>query len=207
MRKNKVGVTNMLLKYFLGLMLGFCSFFAIADDSPLSMLKGINDEILHVLQKNQTKLKSQPQIIEAAITRYFIPHVDTTGMSRSVLGRQAWMKASTQEKTQFTHEFTRLVLRTYAQPLSNFSGEKVTFMPYKASSVPQFAQIQSVITRPNGQRIPINYHLVKTAQGDWKVYDLSVEGVSLLNSFRNQFGQALRNDNLSSIIARMHKKN
>lgn len=197
----------MLLKYFLGFILLLCSFLTSADDSPLPMLKSVNDEILRVLQKNQAKLKTHPQIVEAAITRYFIPHVDTTGMSRSVLGRQAWMKATTQEKTQFTHEFTRLVLRTYAQPLSNYSGEKVTFMPFKASSVPQFAQIQSMIIRTNGQRIPINYHLVKTAQGDWKVYDLSIEGVSLLNSFRNQFGQALRNENLSSIIAKMHQKN
>lgn len=197
----------MLLKYFLGFILLLCSFLTSADDSPLPMLKSVNDEILRVLQKNQGKLKTHPQIVEAAITRYFIPHVDTTGMSRSVLGRQAWMKATTQEKTQFTHEFTRLVLRTYAQPLSNYSGEKVTFMPFKASSVPQFAQIQSMIIRTNGQRIPINYHLVKTAQGDWKVYDLSIEGVSLLNSFRNQFGQALRNENLSSIIAKMHQKN
>lgn len=197
----------MLFKYFIGFIFCLLSFFSLAEDSPLPMLKNVNDDILHVLQQNQAQLKTHPQIIEKAITTYFIPHVDTTGMSRSVLGRQAWMKASSQEKTQFTHEFTRLVLRTYARPLSNYSGEKVSFMPFKASSVPQFAQIQSVIIRPNGQRIPINYHLVKTAQGDWKVYDLSVEGVSLLNSFRNQFGQALRNENLSSIIAKMHQKN
>ena len=187
-----------------------CCFFAsyvIAADSPLPMVKNINDNILNVLNKNQAKLKNNPKIIEAAITQYFIPHVDTTGMSRSVLGRQAWMKASTKEKSQFTHEFTRLVLRTYAQPLTNYSGEKVEFLPAKASSVPQFAQIQSVIVRPNGQRIPVSYHLVKTAQGDWKVYDLSVEGVSLLNSFRNQFGQALKNDELSVIISKMHQKN
>lgn len=197
----------MLFKYFFVFILCWLSNFALAADSPLPMLKSVNDDILHVLQQNQAELKNHPQIIEKAITKYFIPHVDTTGMSRSVLGRQAWMKASSQEKTRFTHEFTRLVLRTYARPLSNYSGEKVNFMPFKASSVPQFAQIQSVIIRPSGQRIPINYHLVKTAQGDWKVYDLSVEGVSLLNSFRNQFGQALRNENLSSIIAKMHQKN
>lgn len=196
----------MLLKYIFSLLIGLSSFLCFADDSPLPMIKSVNDEILQVLQQNQSKLKTNPQIIESAITRYFIPHVDTIGMSRSVLGRQAWMKATTQEKNQFTHEFTRLVLRTYARPLSNYSGEKVNFMPFKASSVPQFAQIQSIIIRPNGQRIPINYHLVKTVKGEWKVYDLSVEGVSLLNSFRNQFGQALRNEKLSSIINKMQTK-
>jgi len=77
----------------------------------------------------------------------------------------------------------------------------------KASNVPQFSQIQSIIIRPNGQRIPVTYHLVRNAQGEWKVYDLSVEGVSLLNSFRNQFGQALHNEELKSIISKMHQKN
>jgi phospholipid transport system substrate-binding protein len=197
-----------IFKSFTGLLTCFLLVsYAFAADSPLPMVQNINDNILNVLNKNQSKLKNNPKIIEAAITQYFIPHVDTTGMSRSVLGREAWMKASAQEKAQFTHEFTRLVLRTYAQPLTGYTGEKVEFLPVKASSVPQFSQIQSVIIRPNGQRIPVSYHLVKTAQGDWKVYDLSVEGVSLLNSFRNQFGQALRNEDLNSIISKMHKKN
>lgn len=197
-----------VFKPFLSSIL-FCSLSiaTFAAETPLPMIKGVNDNILGVLQKNQSKLKDNPKIIEQAITQYFIPHVDTTGMSRSVLGRQAWTKASTEEKNQFTQEFTRLVLRTYAQPLSHYSGEKVEFLPMKASSVPQFSQIQSIIVRPNGQRIPVTYHLVKNAQGEWKVYDLSVEGVSLLNSFRNQFGQALRNEELKAIISKMHQKN
>jgi phospholipid transport system substrate-binding protein len=199
---------NKVLKPILSFAL-FCFFssMAVASDNPLPMIKDFNDKIIQILQKNQARLKDNPKIIENAITQYFIPHVDTTGMSRSVLGREAWTKASTQEKNQFTTEFTRLVLRTYAQPLSHYSGEKVKFMPMKASSVPQFSQIQSIIIRPNGQRIPVTYHLVRNAQGEWKVYDLSVEGVSLLNSFRNQFGQALKNEQLKSIILKMHQKN
>jgi phospholipid transport system substrate-binding protein len=199
---------NKLVKPFLSTIL-VCSMslLAYAAETPLPMIKGVNDQIISVLQTNQSKLKENPKIIEQAITKYFIPHVDTVGMSRSVLGRVAWTKATTEEKNQFTQEFTRLVLRTYAQPLAHYSGEKVEFLPMKASNVPQFSQIQSMIIRPNGQRIPVTYHLVRNAQGEWKVYDLSVEGVSLLNSFRNQFGQALRNEELKSIISKMHQKN
>lgn len=196
-----------LNKYCFALVVYFSIAIAFAAESPLHMLQTINENILMVLNKNQSQLKNNPGIIESAIKQYFLPHVDTTGMSRSVLGRQAWMKASLQEKAQFTHEFTQLVLRTYAGPLTNYAGEKVDFLPLKPSSNPAFVQINSVIIRPNGQRIPVTYHLVQNAQNEWKVYDLSVEGISLLNSFRNQFGQALQNEELSLIISRLHKKN
>jgi phospholipid transport system substrate-binding protein len=127
-------------------------------------------------------------------------------MSRSVLGRNIWQTATVDEKNQFTIEFTNLVLRTYAQPLVNFNGEKVEFLPMKASASPKFVQIKSIVVRPNGQRIPITYHLVQN-NDEWKIYDLSVEGVSLLSSFRSQFGDALKQDSLKTVIHALHEKN
>lgn len=128
-------------------------------------------------------------------------------MSRSVLGRNIWQTASPAEKNQFTNEFTQLVLRTYAQPLSNFNDEKVEFLPKNPGPIERFSQVKTVIVRPNGQRINMTYHLVMLSGNDWKVYDLSVEGVSLLNSFRNQFSQALQGHDLKTIIVKMHEKN
>ena len=184
-----------------------CSCFLQAATSPLPMVIKMNQDVISVLKKNQTQLQQNPHIIEKAITEYFLPHVDTLGMSRSVLGRNAWMLASPAEKSGFTREFTQLVLRTYAQPLAAYNGEKVEFMPIRDHGVQRFTQIQTLIIRPNGQRIPMNYHLVLGNDSQWRVYDLSVEGVSLLNSFRNQFGQALRQHELKTVIDRMHQKN
>jgi len=171
------------------------------------MVIKMNQDVISVLKKNQTQLQQNPHIIEKAITEYFLPHVDTLGMSRSVLGRNAWISASPVEKSGFTREFTQLVLRTYAQPLAAYNGEKVEFMPIRNHGIQRFTQVQTLIIRPNGQRIPMNYHLVLGNDSQWRVYDLSVEGVSLLNSFRNQFGQALRQHELKTVIDRMHQKN
>jgi phospholipid transport system substrate-binding protein len=179
----------------------------LAANDPTPMVVAINNQVLAVLKAHQSELKNNPKIIEQAITKYFIPHVDTHGMSRSVLGRNIWQTASPAEKNQFTNEFTQLVLRTYAQPLSNFNDEKVEFLPKNPGPIERFSQVKTVIVRPNGQRINMTYHLVMLSGNDWKVYDLSVEGVSLLNSFRNQFSQALQGHDLKTIIEKMHEKN
>ena len=126
-------------------------------------------------------------------------------MSRSVLGRQAWSRATPNEKKEFTSAFTQLVIRTYASPLAEYSGETVQFLPQHGAVDSRFTRVSSVISRSNGQRIPLSYNLV-SKNGQWKIYDLSVEGVSLLQSFRSQFGQVLQNASMKDLIAEMHQK-
>jgi len=133
-----------------------------------------------------------------------LPHVDVTGMSRSVLGREAWNKASPADRQAFTQAFTQLVIRTYSTPLAEYTNETVTFLPIRGGLDGSFTRVSSVIVRPSGQRIPLSYSLV-SKNNDWKIYDLSVEGVSLLQSFRSQFGQVLQNSSMQDLIAQMRQ--
>ena len=172
--------------------------------SPVPMLENTATQIIDTLKKNQASLKGNHQIVYHAIERYLLPNVDVNGMARSVLGRQAWTKATAAEKSEFTQAFTQLVIRTYASPLSGYSGETVKFQPFAGSTDGRFARVNSVISRPNGQHIPLSYNLV-SKNGQWKIYDLSVEGVSLLQSFRSQFAQALQNSTMRDLIAQMRQ--
>ncbi len=175
-----------------------------AQSSPVPMLEKAANQIIDTLKKNQASLKSNHQIVYQAIERYLLPNVDVLGMSRSVLGRQAWNKASAAEKTEFTQAFTQLVIRTYASPLAEYSGETVAFLPLRVPADSRFTRVSTVISRSNGQHIPLSYNLV-SKNGQWKIYDLSVEGVSLLQSFRSQFGQVLQNSSMKGLIAQMHQ--
>lgn len=176
-----------------------------AQTSAVPMLESASNQIIHTLKENQSTLKTNHAIIHQAVERYLLPHVDTTGMSRSVLGRNAWNKATAAEKQEFTRAFTQLVVRTYSAPLAEYSGETITFSPQQdAASASRFARVNSVIKRPNGQVIPLSYALVQQG-GSWRVYDLSVEGVSLLQSFRNQFSQVLQTSNMKALIAQMQQ--
>ncbi len=175
-----------------------------AQESPMPMLENSASKIIETLKQNQASLKKNHQITYEAINRYLVPHIDLYGMSRSVLGRQAWQRATNVEKKQFSDAFTKLVIRTYATPLAKYSGETVKFLPIRASLDSHFLRVNSIITRPNGQTIPLSYNLV-SKNGEWKIYDLNVEGVSLLQSFRSQFGEMLQNASMHDLIQQMQQ--
>lgn len=175
-----------------------------AEASPVPMLENTASQIIATLKQNKANLKQNHQIIYQAVEHYLLPNVDVVGMSRSVLGRQAWNQASDEEKKEFIQVFTQLVIRTYASPLAEFNDETVKFLPLRAPTEGQFTRVNSVIIRANGQTIPLAYSLVKKDDA-WKIYDLSVEGVSLLQSFHSQFGQILQNSSMKELILQMRK--
>lgn len=188
-------------RFLFGLLLcvsGFC----FAQNSPVPMLENTAQQILQVLKKNQQQLKSNHQLIFQTVERYLLPQVDVEGMSRSVLGRQAWNAASASQRREFSKVFTQLVIRTYANPLAEYTSETITFMPIRGQLSSRFVRVNSIISRPNGQRIPLNYSLVDK-NGQWKIYDLSVEGVSLLQSFHNQFAGILKTTDINALIVEM----
>lgn len=176
----------------------------LAQSSPIPMLERAANGIITTLKANKTSLKSNQTIIYRAVENNLLPNVDVVGMSRSVLGRQAWNKASAAEKARFSTAFTNLVIRTYSSPLAEYSDETVQFLPIRGSLSGRFIRVNSVIVRSSGQNIPLSYSLV-AKNGQWKIYDLSVEGVSLLQSFRSQFAAALKNSNINDVISQMQK--
>lgn len=193
-----------IIKIALLLMAAALSQVSWAQPSPVPMLENTATQILATLKQNKSSLKKNHQIIYHAVERYLLPNVDVNGMSRSVLGRQAWNKASAAERQEFTRVFTELVIRTYANPLAEYTDETVKFLPLRDSTDGRFARVNSLIIRSSGQRIPLTYSMVAKNNG-WKIYDLSVEGVSLLQSFRSQFGQILQNSSMKDLIAQMRK--
>lgn len=174
----------------------------IAQSSPVSMLENAANQILSTLKANKATLKNNPTIIYSAVERYLVPYVDVEGMSRSVLGRQIWTKATAAQKSQFAKAFTQLVIRTYASPLTQYTDETIQFLPIRGALSGRFVRVNSVIVRSQGQNIPLSYSLVNK-NGQWKIYDISVEGVSLLQSFKSQFAQALQNSNIDQLINQM----
>ena len=176
-----------------------------AQPSPLPILEGAANKILATLAQHKAQLKNTHSIIHQAVKSYLLPIVDVEGMARSVLGRSVWNQASAAEKQQFMQAFTQLVIRTYASPLAEYTDEKITFAPIRGNIDGRFIRVNSTIVRTHKKDIPLNYSLVYKQSG-WKIYDLNIEGVSLLQSFKSQFAQALKNDDLKSLIAQMNKR-
>ena len=203
MNKNKT--ISLLLRCVVMISLFAVSVLIEAQPSPVPMLQVTSDQILATLKQNKAKLHQDKTIVFRAVEQYMVPRVDVDGMSRSVLGRAAWTKATASERAEFKQVFTQLVIRTYATPLTEYTNETVRFLPIRGSLDGQFVRVNSLIIRPNGRDIPLSYSLVSHG-GQWKVYDLSVEGVSLLQSFRSQFAEVLRNSTMQLLIQEMRQR-
>lgn len=194
-----------IFMHFFAAILWIPSVFAApALTPPVSTLSVAAESIISTLKANQATIKKDPAIIERSVRKILLPQVDVAGMSRSVLGRNAWMKATLVQKQAFAKAFTNLVIRTYSRPLADYKDESVTFYPAKVTPGAKFLNVRSVINRSEGKTIPVTYSLVNK-QGSWKVYDMSVEGVSLLQSFRQQFSGALQQSSLDDLINQMKK--
>lgn len=180
---------------------------ALAAESPLPMLQNTSDQLLSALQQNKATLKSNPQVVYNLVHQILLPHIDLQGMARSVLGRNVWQNATPQQQEQFTYQFTELLVHTYSSALAAYQDQTVKFFPLRGNQGGQtHIQVNSQILQNGGPPITVNYRLV--LQGDeWKVFDFSVDGVSMLESFRSQFATELSNGNLDALIKKLANHN
>lgn len=134
------------------------------------------------------------------------PHVDFNRISALVLGK-LWKKATKEEKLRFKQEFQRLLVRTYSRAFLEFKDWSVRFIPLKVDAETRKVIVKTEILQPGIQPLAVNYRMV-LSRGDWKVYDIMIEGVSLVTNYRTSFkNQVKKSGSLTSVINLLEKKN
>jgi phospholipid transport system substrate-binding protein len=178
-----------------------------AISSPVDLLKNTSNQLISTLQQNQATLKTKPQIVYNIVNQILLPHVDLVTMSSRALGREAWMRASPAQRQAFTQQFTTLLIRTYASALAQYTDERVNFLPLRGDFNGQArVQVDSKIIRDSGPAINISYRLMRVGE-QWKLYDFSVDGISLVQSFRSQFVQELQQAGIDGLINKLAQHN
>lgn len=174
-----------------------------STSSPVVFLENHASELI---QKLDAKQNLSDNYVRSAIRQTVLPIFDVYIMSRSVIGRRYWNEASETEKEQFKTRFTRQVLSVYAAPLTEYDGDKIKFYPLRGE-IPAHKRIvvHSKIIRKNGQQIPVDYRLIQK-DGRWRVYDFSVEGISMVESYRSQYRETLQQGGVSALIRKMDGK-
>ncbi|WP_304985804.1 MlaC/ttg2D family ABC transporter substrate-binding protein [Coxiella-like endosymbiont] len=184
------------------MLIFFCSF-ALAITSPLISLKDIANKMIAELQQHQSQLKNNPQLINQIVNQQLIPHIDVDRMASYVIGRHYWQTATLAQRKLFIREFEKMVVSTYSMALSFYDEEQIKFRPLRSRVTNQKeVNVESIILRRNGQRIPISYNLVNNGR-QWKVYDFSIEGISLIQSYRSQFSGVLAQGGLAALLERL----
>lgn len=173
--------------------------------AAVHMLKSTSQNVLNQIQHNESAFKQNPQKLYDLVDKEILPHFDATYMSRLVLGYE-WRKANQQQRQTFTQTFTNLLVHTYANSLLEYGNAKLEWKPVHAPANAQNITVRSQLTGANtGSPVPIDYRVHKTG-GEWKVYDVSVDGVSLVTNYRSSYTSIAREHGMDYLISALKKK-
>jgi phospholipid transport system substrate-binding protein len=167
---------------------------AYAQESPEALVKQTVDEVLTVIKQT----KDQRKLIEAAEQKV-LPHFDFKQMTQLAVGR-SWSQASAAQQEALERGFRTLLVRTYTAALSRTSGDvKVNIKPSAAKPAADESIVRTVAAESGKQPVQIDYRMVKTPNG-WKVYDVVVENLSLVTTYRSQFQSEIARAGIDGLI-------
>ncbi len=193
--------------YLLIIMLFSFNTVVLAQEQPDVMLQRVTHEMISALRQNDKALQQHPEKIYDIIETILVPHVDWMAMSRWVVGRNAWQTASNQSKQRFVKEFKELLIRTYAGTLRSYNNQTIDYLPIRGGiqGKPR-VQVGSLIKEPGREPIRVSYRLVNKGS-NWQVYDITIEGVSLLKGFQSQFATEIQQNGLDKLSDHLREHN
>lgn len=152
-------------------------------------------------------IAKNPQRLQSLITELMLPHIDFQRMSKWTLGKY-WRNITDQQREQFVNEFRQLILRTYSTALLEYSDQTVNVLPVRADADAREVTVRTEIKAQQGPAIPVAYDLYLDTNQQWKVYDVSIDGISLISNYRSSFStQIRRNGGVEALLARLHTHN
>lgn len=196
----------------LALALVFGTGGAVAAQSPSpamsaeSFMKDVVDDILSVVEKRREELQEDPQALRDLVTEQIMPHVDFRYLSQLVLARH-WRTASEAQREAFMGAFRNMLMRTYADALLAYRDQKIRYLPNRNDPERRDAQVRTEIVPKDGQPIPVTYRLYRNDQGEWKIYDITVERISLVTNYRSTFDDQIRKRGLDGLIEQLENHN
>ena len=185
-----------------GLMSG--AFAQASDEAPEAMIKRLSDEVLATIKSDRQVRSGDINHIIAVVDAKIMPNVNFQRMTASAVG-PAWREATAEQRKRLQEEFKLLLVRTYSGALSQVSDETISMKPMRGSPTDTDVVVRSEI-RGRGDPIQLDYRLEKTAAG-WKIYNLNVLGVWLVENYRSQFTQEVNAKGIDGLIASIAERN
>jgi phospholipid transport system substrate-binding protein len=176
-----------------------------AIQSPQDMVEQTTNQMLDKLRAEKKVIDENPGRIYELVNEIVLPHFDFERMSSWVLGKY-WRTATPEQRKAFVQQFRTLLVRTYAKSLSSYTDRKITYLPFRGGPQQTDVKVRTQVDQPGGFPIPIDYDLY--LKGDeWKVYDVTIDGVSLVTNYRTTFANQIRQDGLDKLIASLSSRN
>lgn len=195
------------MKKLAGLLL--CLLFqqaAIAIESnPEELIRQTADQLLSQIQANSEQYQQDPDKLYALVDDVVLPHFDFDTMVDLALGKYK-SKISTEQRPLLINEFRILLVRTYGKALLEYNDQEIIYLPTEGSPEGGEVTVKTEIEQEGGFPIPLNYSLKAGKQG-WKVYDISVDDISLVTNYRSSFARQIKKNGVDGLIKKLRDRN
>lgn len=179
---------------------------ALAGHPAEQLVYDTTEKVLARLKVDSDRLRGDSNLIYPLVEDLVLPHFDFERMSIWVLGKN-WRDANPAQQQQFTTEFRTLLVRTYAKALLEYTDQNLRYLPFHAEDDASKVTVKTEIEQSGGPSIPLHYSMYLNKAGEWKVYDIKVDGVSLVSNYRSSFATQIRNGGIPKLLAKLVEMN
>ena len=172
-----------------------------AEQGPSEVVQAAAQGMLQALDKDRAAFKRDPSKVSDLVNTYLLPHWDTEYSARLVLGKY-WRTATPEQRQHFIDAFYHSLLANYGAALSEFTADRLKIYPATTDPAKPIATVRTEVKRDNGDRVSVNYYMHKTPEG-WKAWDVVIDGISYINSYRTDFGAQIEQQGIDAVIKRL----
>jgi len=174
---------------------------AVDANDPTKLIETAAQAMLDDIAQHRAEYKADPSKVQALVDRLLLPHFDTAYAAQLVLGSH-WRAATPDQRRRFIDAFYKSLLKNYGTALTSFTGDRLKVLPSRGAADADRATVRTQVKKDDGSFVPVNYSLHKTPEG-WKAWDVNVEGISYVKSFRDDFGAQIDQQGLDAVIKRL----
>jgi phospholipid transport system substrate-binding protein len=174
---------------------------ATAGPGPSEVVQAASQGMLKELDKDRAGYKRDPAKVGQLVDKYLLPHFDTEYSARLVLGKY-WRTATPEQRQRFINAFYHSLLSNYGAALADFTADRLKIYPSTVDPAKPIATVRTEVKRDNGDRVAVNYYMHQTPEG-WKAWDVVIDGISYVNSYRTDFGAQIEQQGIDAVIKRL----
>ena len=178
---------------------------AMAANEPEQLVKQTTESVIAEIRTNRDTYQSDPKKVYKLVDELVLPHFDFAAMTDLALGKYKDEVSATQ-RPAIVAEFRQLLVRTYSSVLFEYTDQEMIYLPMEGSEADGMVIVRTEIEQAGGFPIPINYELRLGDEG-WKVFDVSVDEVSLVTNYRSSFARAIKKDGIDGLIRTLRERN
>jgi phospholipid transport system substrate-binding protein len=195
-----------VFKFTLVLISALAAPFSLAQDvAPDALLKAVTLEVISIIRQDKDIQAGNSTKVAAVVETKILPLFDFTRMTQLAVARN-WRLATPEQQKALTTEFKTLLVRTYSTALSSYRDQAIDFKPLRAAPGDTEVTVRSMVKQPGMEALNMDYDMEKIATG-WKVYDIKIDGISLITTYRETFAGKVREGGVDGLIKSLADKN